>query len=238
MACRVAERLADYWFVARSHLSRHPGLDDLATHVSVPTVRPALVFLPGIWEGSEFLGPLCVALARDGWALRYSYIDRSRLSVGALARQVIVDLEQYRGPVVLVGHSKGGLVGRAILAARSGGEPTLPQVAGLVSLATPWNGSILARLALPGSAVRDLAPSGIDIRTPWGHAREKELRSKIVSISPSWDPHVPGDRSLAGARNYTVATTGHFRFLADPETIHLVRLGARLLAAESGRPAP
>lgn len=227
---RLKERVADYAWVVSSLVNRHPSLADLSEDLHVPSHGPTVVFLPGVGEGNEYLGELVAAFRTAGWNLRSGYIGgRTLAPVPVLARHIITALASYTGPVILVGHSKGGLVGRAILAAKTNATATLPHVAGLVTIATPWYGSVLARLFPSRSPVGTLVPGGVETLIPWHVETEKEIRHSITSINPSWDPHVPGNRNLLGATNVTTVLSGHFRVLGDPETLRVaVREASRL----------
>lgn len=224
MRLDLRSRIADYAWVVSTLFSKHPGLEDLSESVSVPPRpgSPVAVFLPGVGEGNEYLGPLARAFTSRGWQVRSGYLGgRTLRPVPYLASQIIDFVKDFDEPVVLIGHSKGGLVGRAVLTARIGGH-RLDNVAGLVTVATPWYGSILARIFPRRSPIGTLVPGGPDIITPWSANRERAAQKIITSISPAWDPHVPGRSDLLAGKNRTAPITGHFRVLGNDATIAMV----------------
>jgi hypothetical protein len=103
-------------------------------------------------------------------------------------------------------------------------------VAGMVAVATPWAGSVYARLFPPGSAVRHFSPRDRHILAL---AREREVNARIVAVAPSWDPHIPGTGELPGAlRNVRLEGTGHFRVLDDADLLAAVRSAVQELGAQ------
>ena len=60
---------------------------------------------------------------------------------------------------------------------------------------------------------------------------EQSVNEHITSVYGLFDPHIPEGSVLPGARNIQLATGGHFRLLADEETI-------RIVLSEADAPAP
>lgn len=172
---------------------------------------PVLV-LPGVYETWRFLEPLAAHLAAAGHPVhvvsslginRRPVVDAAARAAGYLEERDLTD-------VVLVAHSKGGLVGKTLMLADGGAR-----VAGMVAVATPWAGSVYARLFPPGTAVRHFSPRDRQILAL---ARERDVNARIVAVAPAWDPHVPGTGELAGARrNVRLGGSGHFRVLDDAD---------------------
>ena len=209
-ARRLAWRLADYlyagWWQVRSLRPGDPG-----RYASPPLPRtPDVVFVPGVVEPWGFLAPLAGRLHDAGHPVhvvpRLGYHVQSLSDAVDLVADVIVERDLH--DVVLVAHSKGGLVGKLLLS----DARVADRVRGVVAIATPFAGSRLARL-LPLRSIRVFRPDGPDIVAL---ARAVDVDARIVSVFGSWDPHVPEGSLLAGARNVRLATPGHFRVLADP----------------------
>ncbi|XCB30632.1 hypothetical protein RQN30_04405 [Arcanobacterium hippocoleae] len=139
------------------------------------------------------------------------------LPVAQLAKIVISQLQKIEQPIILLAHSKGGLVGRAVLAAN------LPHIYGMVTFATPWNGSSRAAIFPPYHSMRSLLPNGSDTFSPWSAALEKEIAGKIISITPRWDFHVPEGSFLQDAVNIPLSQSGHFRPLYHADGISALR---------------
>lgn len=115
--------------------------------------------------------------------------------------------------VVIVAHSKGGLIAKHFMLGDTEGR-----VRQLIAIATPFSGSVLARL-VPWQLVRSLGPDDPTITELAGQAA---VNHKITSVSPAFDPHIPGGSHLDGAVNVPVAAMGHFRVLAQPEVLDAV----------------
>jgi triacylglycerol lipase len=128
--------------------------------------------------------------------------------------QLSIQLEQHvarmRGQtgaerVLLVGHSMGGLVARALLS-RNGGEG----VAGLITLGTPHRGSLLARLAF-GRNGRQMEPN-----SDWLTAlNAKPCPVPVHAFWAGRDEFVspPESARLPGVAETCVPLAGHFSLL-------------------------
>jgi len=233
---RVGARAADYAYAlrheARALLGRRtaPGrylLGGAALHTDRPAAAPVLL-LPGVYETWRFLEPLAEHLAAAGHPVHVvsSLGINRRPVVDAAARAARYLRDQDLTGVVLVAHSKGGLVGKTLMLGDDVGR-----VVGMVAVATPWSGSVYARLFPPGSAMRQFSPRD---RHLVALAREREVNARIVAVAPSWDPHIPGTSELPGAaRNVRLEGAGHFRVLDDADLLAAVQSAVR----ELGGPA-
>ena len=178
-----------------------------------------VVVIPGIYERWQFLLPLISRVHEAGHPV---YVVRklswNAASVPDAARHVadfIAD-EGLEG-VVLLAHSKGGLIGKFVMIAHD----VDARILGMVALAAPFSGSAYARYMLPPS-LRSFAASNVHIT---GLNTNTETNRKIVSISARFDPHIPEGSALAGARNIEIDTGGHFRLLADVRVASAVLTG-------------
>lgn len=215
----------DYAWIVRAQLRatlRPPAPDALATGDRTP-----VVLLPGVYE----TWPVMVGLARALHAAGHPVhtvpalgLNRRGLAESArLVGERLADL--HLGRVVLVAHSKGGLIGKIVL-----GDPEVgPQVAGLVAVNTPFAGSVYATW-FPARTVRALSP-----RDPYlaALAREVAQHARIVSVHARFDPHVPGPSELPGAVDVLLPLDGHFRVLDDP-LLHAAVLDAVRRLAPDG----
>jgi len=187
--------------------------------------RLALV-LPGLFANDWYLWPLRAWLGRIGFRP-----VRSTLAVNAgcperLTREVEKELARRHGavpgPAVLIGHSRGGMLARAI-AARLADEAShlilLGSPVGLLSRTAQWSSSAVAQ-APAGSAVAEASirarqrldpecdvpacgcPFPVDFRRPLSQG------TKLVSIYSRDDPIVPASAALVtGGENVEVAGT-------------------------------
>lgn len=108
--------------------------------------------------------------------------------------------------MVVVAHSRGGLVAKLALPA------VADRIDGVVALATPFAGSRYATW-FPARSVRRLSPRDPQIRAL---AADAGQHGRIVALRPRVDPHVPPTGPLAGAVEVELDLEGHFRLLGDP----------------------
>ncbi len=172
-----------------------------------------LVMLPGVYETWKFLEPLIAALhARGHPVYVVDLTRRNQDPIDDLARHV----EDYLiasglEDVVLVAHSKGGLVGKRVMANAAASR----RVRGMVAVATPFKGSAYARFMV-GRTLRSFSPANAAIASL---TRETEVNARIVSVYGRFDPHIPEGSELTGAKNVRLDDGGHFRILANPRVI-------------------
>ena len=177
---------------------------------------PVLV-IPGVYESWRFMLPLIRDLHLRGHPVHVvTPLRGNRVPVTEGARLVDEYLAErdLRG-VVIVAHSKGGLIGKHLMSFGA----SAPRVNTLVAIATPFGGSRYARFLL-GSTLRAFSPRDATLSQL---ASTLGVNSRIVSVFPGFDPHIPEGSELPGARNVRVETGGHFRILAHPRTITEVR---------------
>jgi len=187
--------------------------------------RTPIVVVPGVYESWHFLQPLVEALHDRGHPVHViDPLRDNRVPVTAGARIVADHLRMHDlHDVVIVAHSKGGLIGKHVMAI----GPAADRIRGMVAVATPFSGSLYARLMLTRT-LRSFSPRDATILAL---ARETAVDSRIVSIYGVFDPHIPGGSHLPGATNVVLDTGGHFRILAHPRVIAEV-------AALAERPGP
>lgn len=213
---RVAARDAGWWALdyvyavrAQARALRDRGApDSLAAGEGAP-----IVLLPGIYETWRFMEPLARALHDRGHPVHVvTELGGNRRPIAESAGRV-AELLIARGldDVLLVAHSKGGLIGKHVMAF----SPAGARVRGMVAVATPFGGSRYSRL-MPTPSLRAFASGDATMRAL---AASADVNTRIVSIFGPFDPHIPEGSELAGARNIVLARGGHFRVLADPRVI-------------------
>lgn len=172
--------------------------------------RPPVILIPGIYEHWEFMRPVATALHRAGYAVHViEGLGYNLGSVEAMAQKIeaYARRRQLKG-CLIVAHSKGGLIGKYLLAHHNAHE----RFAGMVALNTPFSGSVYAYL-LPLAGLRIFTPRSPILRLL---AKTSAVNGRIVSIFGVFDPHIPGGSSLAGATNIQLPVYGHFRTINDP----------------------
>lgn len=203
---------ADYvyagWWQLRATLSRTDAAA-FATGEGTP-----IVVLPGVYETWRFLQPLVTVLHERGHPVHVvDLLRRNRRPVPEMADRVREHLvARDLRDVVLVAHSKGGLIGKLVMSSPEGAE----RVRSMVAVAAPFSGSRYARLLPLAPTLRIFSPADATIV---GLARETTVNSRIVSLYGRFDPHIPERSELVGATNIELDTGGHFRILAHPRVL-------------------
>ncbi|MDV2975864.1 UNVERIFIED_CONTAM: alpha/beta hydrolase [Actinomycetes bacterium ARC8] len=202
--------LQDYLYAGvwqlRSLLPGTPA-DQLRT-VSDPAAEP-VVLIPGIWESWKFMLPVAKALHQAGHPVHViPQLGFNHGTVPEMSEAVsrYLATEQLYG-AVLVAHSKGGLIGKYLMAASLQGY----RINRMIAIGTPFSGSRYARYA-PIRSLRALSPNDQGLLKL---SANLSVNSRIISIYSSFDPHIPGGCDLAGATNIKLPTLGHFRLLSD-----------------------
>lgn len=177
--------------------------------------RPVVV-IPGVYETWRFLQPLVARLNAAGHPVHV--IPTLRHNRGPIAdmAQLVASyvIENDLSDVVIVAHSKGGLIGKAVML-----DPLVSErITAMVAVSTPFSGSRYALWMLAPSlrAFSPRAPMTLRL------GRERAVNARIRSIFGVFDPHIPEGSSLPGAENVRLPIGGHFRILGNERTIDLV----------------
>ncbi|MUN61821.1 alpha/beta hydrolase [Kocuria sediminis] len=185
--------------------------------------RTPVVLIPGIYESWTFLLPVAGLLREHGHDVHV--VEDLKFNTGTIEEMAELVAAHLRTAgverCVLVAHSKGGLIGKHLLAHhnRDGG------IHGLVAVNTPFSGSELARL-LPLSTIRVFLPHSPELTAL---TTQQAVNRDIVSIYGRFDPHIPGGSRLEGAHNVQLETRGHFLPLNDPRVHRAILEGIRTL---------
>ena len=179
-----------------------------------------VVIVPGIWETWAFMRPLIEKVHAAGHPVFVvSTLGRNRRTVAASA-QIVADFVESHNltEVLIVAHSKGGMIGKYAMAMLDDSR----RLGRMVAVSAPFSGSRYAKyLVLP--SLRALAPGDV---TTVLLSESIEVNTRIVSVFGVFDPHIPEGSRLPGARNVELPTGGHFRLLGRPETLEIVLAGA------------
>ncbi|NNC13322.1 alpha/beta hydrolase [Planctomonas sp. JC2975] len=177
-----------------------------------------VLLLPGVHESPRFLDPFAaLALANGRQPHLVTALHRNVRPITATALQTADYLERHDlRDVLIIAHSKGGLVGKQVMT----WERTSRRIRGMVAVATPFSGSVFATHA-PLRSLRDFSPAD---ETLLELAVNHSANRAIVSAFPAFDPQIPGGSVLPDARaNIRLPSAGHFRVLAEPELWALLR---------------
>jgi triacylglycerol lipase len=189
-----------------------------ATDYSRGSRQPVLL-LPGIYETWQFMRPIAEELHANGHPVhvvtdlgrnRATVVDAAAVVAGVLAARDLRD-------VIIIAHSKGGLIGKYLMAAEAG-SPETARIDRMIAIATPFSGSSLARYSVLPS-LRAFAPTDATIRQLMN---ELTVNERITSIFGTFDPHIPGGSELVGAVNIQLPVAGHFRIIGDRQLLDAV----------------
>lgn len=178
--------------------------------------RQPVILLPGIYETWQFMRPVADALHANGHPVHViAGLGWNRRTIHASA-QIVGQYIAAMGlaEVIIVAHSKGGLIGKYLMMTTE--EPEL--VDRMVAIASPFSGSSLARYTVLPS-LRAFLPSDPTIRRL---VAELVVNARITSIFASFDPHIPDGSELSGATNVRLPVAGHFRIMGDPDLLRAV----------------
>ncbi len=117
--------------------------------------------------------------------------------------------------VVIVAHSKGGLIGKPLVAF---GDPDR-RIRAMVAINAPFGGSSYARL-FPVRSIRDFSPRNAALVEL---GRSRAVNARITSLFARFDPHIPGGSALDGATDERVRASGHFRIMGDEDVLRASR---------------
>jgi len=210
---RLRDRVADYAYVAARQVAGVVG--ERRPVPRGPGGRDPVVLLPGVYETWQLLAPVATALARAGHPVHaVPGLGYNRRPFAEAADRTAAFLgEADLHDVVLVAHSKGGLVGKRVMLSSAGSR-----VAGMVAVATPFSGSSYARYLL-GRTLRAFSPRDAALLAL---AAERGVDARITAVYPRFDPHVPETGRLEGGRNVELPLAGHFLPLGDPSLVEVV----------------
>ncbi len=172
-----------------------------------------VVVIPGVYETWRFLQPLIAALHDRGHPVHVvePLRDNRRPVAEGAAHLVDYLVANDLIDVVIVAHSKGGLIGKHVMAFGAGAD----RVRAMVAIAAPFGGSAYARF-MPSRSLRTFSPGDATIRRLAGASA---ANARVVSVYARFDPHIPGGSALPGAKNVELDTGGHFRILAHPRVL-------------------
>lgn len=176
-----------------------------------------VVLIPGIWETWRYLEPLARSLHDAGHGVHPVQAqgwNGADLPLSAARVRQHLEAQNLQG-VVLVAHSKGGLIGKQLLL-----DPrTATRVIGLVAINTPFGGSSLSLRWLAGTPLGMFHAEGAVISQL---ASQRGVNARITSITSSFDEMIPQGSRPTGARHVHLDCVGHFLPLVDPKVLQIV----------------
>ncbi|BDZ47625.1 esterase/lipase family protein [Naasia aerilata] len=187
-----------------------------------------MLLLPGIYETWQFMRPVANLMRAKGHPVYVvTKLGWNTATIAASADLVAAYLEeQDLRNVLVVAHSKGGLIGKYAML-RKDPEGRIDR---MVAISSPFSGSIYARYFLMRS-IRDFSPMDTTLQMMREHL---EVNARITSIWGTFDPHIPGGSRLEGATNILLKASGHFRIFGTRELLDVV---GRAVEGEPSAPA-
>ena len=206
--------LADYAYALRLMARSVVNARDDSQYLG-GELAPVLL-LPGVYEPWTFLRPLADRLHRRGHPVHVvRALGTNTRSIPVAAARAQRYLEQHDlNHVVLVAHSKGGLIGKHMMLV----DDTSGRIDHLVAIATPFGGSRYAHWMLDPT-LRAFRPTD---RTMAMLAASAAVNARVTSIYGSVDTHIPEGCELSGATNLEFDVQGHFRVLGDAHVLAAV----------------
>jgi hypothetical protein len=197
--------LHDYAYAVRGQVEGFLDRTDPASLQSGD--REPVLLIPGIWETWRFLLAVARHLHDAGHPVHVlPALKRNGAPVAASAEIVRDYLARHDlRHVVVVAHSKGGLIGKYAMLLQ---DPE-HRIDRMVAVATPFNGSIYAPYTVLPS-LRAFSPKDA---TTVLLGKNLSVNARITSIYGEFDPHIPGGSNLPGATNMQLPVAGHFRIL-------------------------
>ena len=179
--------------------------------------RP-IILIPGVFEKWHFLKFIADPLSLKGhpiYALEHIGYNTKEIRHTANLVQELIKEKGLKN-VIIIAHSKGGLIAKYILAFHNQDK----RVEKAIAIATPFGGSHITKL-IPHKAVKELAPEHEIIRTL---SEKKVVNKKILSIFGVFDNHVWPESScrLEGAKNIQVQVHGHHKILFDKQVREII----------------
>jgi len=175
-----------------------------------------VLLLPGVYEPWTFLRPLAERIHAAGHPVHVvTELGRNVRDIPESAgiAQRYLDANELRR-VVLVAHSKGGLIGKHMMLIND----TDGRIDRLVAIATPFGGSRYARYMVDPQ-LRAFRPTERTLAMLTANAM---ANARITSIYGEVDTHIPEGCALPGATNIELPVTGHFRVLSDERVLRAV----------------
>jgi pimeloyl-ACP methyl ester carboxylesterase len=171
--------------------------------------KSPIILIPGIFGKWTFLQDLGDDISKKGHPVFIvSKLGYNLAGIPASSKIVRELIERYNlENVILIGHSKGGLIGKYLLLHKNEDE----RIKGLIAIATPFSGTRSVQ-RIPLSLYREVSPQSKLIQELKSHT---EVNSRIVSIFPEFDNLVSSESGswLDGAKNIALKTSGHHNIL-------------------------
>ncbi len=191
---------------------------DWATHSATRSDSGYLVLLHGLYASAGVFRPMRRALEAGGnlGVSTFSYLPGPGIEELTQRLSKLIAEIEGPGPVVLIGHSLGGLVIRNFVR-RAELDSRIVQT---ISLAAPFRGSGKYRL-VPGQAGRDLVPDA-RILEPLRRRDVENLRVPHLTLVAEEDEMIEGGAFPDYGKYQQIPAVGHNGILFSSDAIEAV----------------
>lgn len=180
--------------------------------------KKPIILIPGVFEKWQFLKSIADPLSLMGYplyTLEHLGYNTKEIHITAKLIRELID-EKGLKDVIIIAHSKGGLIGKDILISYNHDQ----KVKKVIAIATPFGGSGITKF-ISHRVIEELSPQSEIIRKL---SMKKEVNHKIVSIFGTFDNHVwpESSSSLEGAKNIQLKVHGHHRILFSKKVREII----------------
>lgn len=211
---RAWHTMLDYAWVAGAR-GGHVA-NPMTPHALREGTRTPVLLIPGVYEPWRYLlaiGTRLNALGHPVHPLPELGYNVAPIAETAATAQRYLDQHGLEH-VTIVGHSKGGIVGKHMMTT----DDLQHRIDRMVAIASPFSGSTRAKY-VPVRTLRPFLPGDELLSTL---AANLEINSRITSIYAERDQVIPNGSALEGATNVQLPVIGHFRLLSDPRVVDAV----------------
>lgn len=217
--------LVDYWYMVKNWLAdlffTEPPKDYLEKRGEN---KSDIIILPGLLGKWSFMKCVADMLSEEGHAVHVILDLKNNLFDIPHSAEIVQEYLEKKNitGAIFVAHSKGGLIGKYFLHYLNKDK----RVLGMISLATPFAGTAMAKM-IPHKAVKELSPESPIIEEL---GKNKEVNKQIISIMASFDNHVwPKEGVILedALENITVEAFGHHKIVFDKETHKIIKKSIR-----------
>ncbi len=192
-----------------------------------------VVMITGIFNRWAFYKPLLDQISLKGHPVYVVHTLGDNIKDIPSSAKIVKDFIEKNNlaNVVLVSHSKGGLIGKYLLQHLNSEN----RVMKLIAIAAPFSGSNLVKL-LPLKRINEFSPDSEIIKELNSYTK---VNKKIISIIPSFDVMIRHDKGsyLEGAKNINVKAGGHNRVANNNEAISVVINELEDISRQLGKPS-
>ena len=214
---KITNWVRDYFYLAKgySFIFHKPAKHYLGY---VFKNKSPIILIPGVYSKWQFLKAIADPISLKGhpvYVVEHLGFNTEAIDYSArLVRELIDEKKLYN--VIIIAHSKGGLIAKHLLAY----DNKDGRVQKVIAIATPFHGSHAVEF-IPNKTLKELHPDSEMIKKLYS---QREVNHKIISIFGKFDNHVwpTGNCRLDGAKNIQVNVYGHHKILFNKHVRNIV----------------